>query len=141
MPEYKKYESAEIMKGTHKITLRPLENSSDFNFQELYFDTNSATIQERSLPFMRALADYLKKNPRLRLMIVGHTDSRGSREYNMKLSIERAESVKEFLTQNGVSGENIETRGAGESGAGGRDEESRARERRTEFIILDTGVE
>lgn len=137
IPVYKNYPAGEIFKGLHTITLKKLKEKLDLDFRELYFDTASAKIQERSLPFLEALAAYLAANPEIKILIVGHTDARGSAQYNLKLSVERAESVKKFLVERGVKPQNLQTKGAGESQAGGESASQQAKERKTEFILLN----
>ena len=69
---------------------------------EIQFDVNSARLRPRSIPLLDELAEALI-DPRLKAnsyFINGHTDSDGSDEYNLKLSLERADSVRQYLVQN-----------------------------------------
>ena len=69
---------------------------------EIRFDVNSARLRPKSIPLLDELAKALK-DPRLltnSYFINGHTDSDGSDEYNLKLSLERADSVRQYLVQN-----------------------------------------
>ena len=85
---------------------------------EILFDVDSSALRPESLPLLDELAKALT-NPRLRdrsMAINGHTDSDGSNRYNLRLSFERAMTVKRYLTANrGVAPERIEVLGYGES--------------------------
>jgi len=81
----------------------------------------------------------LKDFPSIRIEISGHTDSTGSREYNLDLSRRRAESVKRYLvTEGGVEESRVQTRGAGpdEPIDTNKTAAGRAKNRRIEFMIL-----
>ena len=105
----------------------------------IYFDTNKATIKPTSQPKLDEAADILKKYPQIRLEISGHTDSRGSRDYNVDLSQQRAEAVRDYLVGKGIDAGRLQTRGAGpdEPRDTNRTDEGRANNRRIEFIRLD----
>jgi outer membrane protein OmpA-like peptidoglycan-associated protein len=77
------------------------------------FDLGKATIRPKSKGTLNEAADVLKEFPSLRIQIQGHTDNVGTREKNVKLSGERAESVKQYLVDQGIAGKRIETEGVG----------------------------
>lgn len=81
--------------------------------QGITFDNNKATIRAPSKPTLDKAAAVLKEFPSLRVAISGHTDNAGTRDKNVKLSKDRAESVKKYLVEQGVEESRIETRGAG----------------------------
>ncbi|MCP5002746.1 MAG: OmpA family protein [Planctomycetes bacterium] len=80
--------------------------------------------------------DVLTKNPSLKIMIVGHTDNIGSMEYNIDLSEKRANAIKEYFVENGISGSRITTTGVGFLQPVAPDDtpEGRALNRRAELI-------
>ena len=80
----------------------------------------------------------LRDNSSFILMVEGHADERGSREYNLALSERRAKAVKDFLSSSGVSSFNIEVVGYGEERPVkiGSNEESWALNRRAELFLL-----
>lgn len=82
---------------------------------EAFFDFNSAAIKPGGYTEISRVATVLNKYPQTRIRVAGHTDSRGSEAYNMKLSQQRADAVKNALTQRGVDPRRIETIGYGES--------------------------
>ena len=83
---------------------------------DLLFDFDKATISdEKSLQDIQNLASFMKKYPVYHADIVGHTDSKGSEEYNQKLSLRRAEYVKNLMIQDGVEESRLSYEGRGES--------------------------
>ena len=106
---------------------------------ELYgilFDTDKATIQAASAPLLDDIATALRNYPDWHLRIVGHTDSIGDAEYNVKLSLERADTVKAALEQRGVATSRLTAAGlgAGHPVASNETPEGRALNRRVELI-------
>ncbi|MGE5527578.1 MAG: OmpA family protein [Patescibacteria group bacterium] len=107
------------------------------------FDFNSSRIKPDSYPMLNQIAEALKSHPNMGLKIVGHTDSIGSNEYNLKLSLARARSVKEYLVKkSGIDPNRIEIAGMGEEQpiADNETEKGRALNRRVEFVWLEIAV-
>ena len=79
-----------------------------------------------------------RANPAMRILIVGHTDSRGTDAYNLALGTRRAEAVRDYLVAQGVASSRIEleTRGESQPIASGTSEGAMAQNRRDAFIIL-----
>jgi len=88
---------------------------ANFETRAIHFDYDRADIKKESHPYLDALAAFLKENGDIRLEIVGHTDLHGTDEYNNKLSLERAESVKKYLAEKGLDAERFKTAGAGKT--------------------------
>lgn len=108
------------------------------------FAFNSAELRPGAKTTLNHLADFLKHHPDHRVKIIGYTDSIGSFEYNMKLSRQRARSVKRALVQRGVSAARLVTIGRGETHpvATNETQAGRQRNRRVEFVIMtDQGGE
>lgn len=78
------------------------------------FDYDSADLQQDAYPVLQAHAQYLRSNGAARLAIGGHTDERGTREYNMALGERRAKTVAAFLQSNGASAGQLEVISFGE---------------------------
>jgi len=85
-----------------------------------------------------AVADGLKKHTRLKVEIQGHTDSTGSVPYNMKLSQKRADSVRDYLVQNGANPDQLTTKGFGpkQPVASNKTAEGRAKNRRVVMFVV-----
>lgn len=105
----------------------------------IYFDINRDSIKDRSRPKLDEAVALLEKYPMLRLEISGHTDSKGERDYNMDLSLRRADAVKQYLVDAGITASRLQTRGAGpdEPRDSNRKKAGRAKNRRIEFSRLE----
>jgi len=106
-------------------------------FDNLGFDFGKATILESSFPYLDKLADVMKKKPKWKLQIIGHTDSIGSDKANLDLSQRRANQVKKYLEFKKVNPSQITATGMGESKpiADNNTKEGQAKNRRVEFTI------
>ncbi len=78
------------------------------------FDYDKSSIRKESYAALQSIADIMKEYPNTTFHVEGHTDSRGSDSYNMKLSKERASSVKDYLTTIGMDGNRLTSEGYGE---------------------------
>jgi outer membrane protein OmpA-like peptidoglycan-associated protein len=87
------------------------------------------------------MATSLRENPKRHILIEGHTDSVGSKSYNLELSQQRAAAVQNFLVRNGIDAERITARGYGEAYPMGSNETKAGRQdnRRVEVVILREG--
>ncbi|MES2249945.1 MAG: OmpA family protein [Pseudomonadota bacterium] len=74
----------------------------------VYFDFDKYDVRAGDRSIVEAHAGYMRNRPASRVVIEGHTDLRGGREYNLALGQRRAEAVQRMLTQMGVPGERIE---------------------------------
>lgn len=101
------------------------------------FASSSADIASSFYPTLNSLVRVFKEYDRNGVDIVGHTDSTGSLELNMRLSQQRATSVASYLTGQGISGARITSRGVGPSQpiASNETQEGRARNRRVEINL------
>ena len=107
--------------------------------QTVYFDFNKATIRPVSFPLLNDVAQAMKDNPKIKVEVQGHTDSVGDDNYNLKLSQQRAESVRNYLIKQGVSSDRMVPKGYGENVpiADNRTKEGRDQNRRVEFVITE----
>jgi len=101
------------------------------------FDYAKANLTEKAKTNLNKLIPVFKKYPDTNINIAGYTDGKGSDEYNLKLSEQRAAEVQNFLLNNGISTDRITTIGKGETEpiAENETEEGRAKNRRVEFVI------
>jgi outer membrane protein OmpA-like peptidoglycan-associated protein len=113
------------------------------NMSDVLFDLNKATLRPGARERLARVAGIILAYPDLRLQIEGHTDSTGSETYNQQLSEKRAESVREYLTEQGVTPENITAQGYGElkpltsnANAAGRQQN-----RRVELVVSGDVIE
>lgn len=106
------------------------ENSVNFNL-------NQATLTDRAKANLDKLVEVFKNHPDTYIDIYGYTDITGREEYNLKLSGQRANSVKQYLSQKGISPKRMKTQGMGIADpiASNDTEEGRIKNRRVEFGI------
>lgn len=107
--------------------------------EKVYFATNKSIILEKSNSILNQVAAVLKANPQItKVRVEGHTDDRGDDNYNMGLSQRRANSVRQFLINNGIAEERLESVGYGETKPIDTNNTSSGRDsnRRVEFTIL-----
>jgi peptidoglycan-associated lipoprotein len=109
--------------------------SSPLYQRVVYFDYDSSDIQPQFVEVLRAHALFLSTNPNRSVTLEGHTDERGTREYNLALADQRAETVRRFLLAEGVAKGQIDTLSYGEEQPAqrGHDEDSWALNRRVEL--------
>lgn len=109
-----------------------------YTLENVLFDTGKSTLRAASNKALQDLAEVLMLKPTMVIEIGGHTDSVGSAESNLKLSYDRANSVKIFLVNKGVGGERIMVMGYGDTRpvAANSTEEGRRQNRRTVVTIV-----
>ena len=98
-----------------------------------YFDYDSAVLSQQTLSGLLFVADYLKSNPVVQILIEGHCDERGTRDYNIALGHKRAEAVRKQLARMGVDPQRITTKSFGKERPAmrGASPEAWAKNRRT----------
>ncbi|MCA1751310.1 MAG: OmpA family protein, partial [Flavobacteriales bacterium] len=121
-----------------------VETGTEIDLPDVYFELNKSTLTERGMVSLQKLLVLMENNPKIRVELAGHTDSRGNADYNLKLSRERMASVVAYLTGRGIEPHRISGKGYGESQLrnhcrDGTDcsEEEHAVNRRTEFKIYE----
>ncbi len=96
---------AEVAKKGFKIKIR-----------KIYFDTGKATIKPESYPILEEVCKVLKEYPNVIVEVEGHTDTRGSAEYNLRLSQARADAVRDWLISHGcITPDRVRAVGYGET--------------------------
>lgn len=102
----------------------------------VYFAFDESVILDEDRPILEAHAQYLSQNPGAAVTLEGHTDERGTREYNLALGEQRAISVRQFMSLLGASGQQLRTVSYGEERAAsmGHNEEAWAQNRRVEIV-------
>ena len=110
---------------------------TDVSFTPVYFAFDATSIRPEELGKIEAVARHLLDNPDRVVSIEGNCDERGSNEYNMSLGEDRAIIISNFLAQNGIARERMETISRGETNpaAEGTGESVWSQNRRGEFVI------
>ncbi len=112
------------------------EPGSPLAKRSIYYDYDRYDIKEEFVPVIEAHSKFLMDHSDIRIAVQGNCDDRGSREYNLALGQRRADSVKRAMVLLGVADKQIETVsfGAEKPAALGQDEESWARNRRSDIV-------
>ena len=115
---------------------KAIAETGKFVTNNILFKTGKADLLPESMTEIQKVADYMKKNPRARFEVQGHTDNQGSDKINDPLSQKRAEAVVKALVSLGVDDFNLKAVGKGshEPVADNKTEAGRAKNRRVEFI-------
>ncbi|MEO1051913.1 MAG: OmpA family protein [Bacteroidota bacterium] len=118
--------------------LEPIEVGTTVRLENIFFDFDKTTLKQESFIELDKVVEFLEKNPNVEIEIAGHTDGKGSDDYNLNLSQGRAEAVVAYLADNGINGYRLEAKGYGETKpvATNDTEEGRAINRRVEFTVL-----
>ncbi len=127
-------------RGTNVEVSRTADNQLKLNIpNDISFDTGSYTIKPQLRAVLDPFATSLRDDPAARIAIIGHTDNVGSDAVNNPLSVERAQSVRDYLTARGISGARVETAGRGEREpvADNSTESGRAKNRRVEIFLRE----
>lgn len=106
--------------------------------QDVYFDYDKYNIREDSKPVIKDLADLLSRNPKIKVVIEGHCDERGTNEYNLGLGDKRSHAVKQYLMSLGIPSKKIETVSYGEEKPICKEsnEDCWSKNRRAHFVLL-----
>ncbi len=107
--------------------------------RNINFRINSAELEKDSYQLLDQIAKVIEQNKIKKLLIVGHTDSTYTEDYNLDLSLKRAQSVKKYLVERGIADSLLLTQGYGKRRpkASNLGEQGRALNRRVEFYILE----
>ena len=121
------------------IPLKPIEKGAKVVLNNIFFETGKATLSPQSRLELEKAIDLLKNNATMIIEVGGHTDNVGDDAFNMKLSHDRAKSVREYIVKGGIASERIQAKGYGESNpiASNDTDDGKKSNRRTEFIILE----
>lgn len=138
--EDRKQAMEQATQGTGVEVSRTEDNQLKLNIpNDISFDVNSYAIKPQLRGVLDPFAASLRDDPQARILIVGHTDSSGNDAINNPLSVERAQSVRDYLVARGVSVGRVETAGRGknEPVADNATEAGRAQNRRVEIFLRE----
>ena len=135
------YSQMEIPAGEGLFTFEliiQIEPSKTYTLKNVFFDTGKATLKKESYIALNDLVEILKIKNTMEIEIAGHTDNVGSIESNIKLSKERANSVRNYLIKKGISAKRVVAKGYGETQhvADNLTIEGKQKNRRTEVRII-----
>ncbi len=121
--------------------LTALQKNTEIILSNIYYDFNKASLRETSKIELNKLASMLKETPGVIVQISAHTDTRGTIDYNLKLSAARAKAVVNYLVSKGIDRNRLIAKGYGESELlipNATTGEEHQANRRTTFKVLDT---
>lgn len=120
------------------IDLEKAEEGTTAVLQNIFFDVDKYDLKEKSVTELQKILKFLKENPSFKVEISGHTDNVGADAYNLQLSQRRAQSVFNYLVENGIDARRLSPRGYGASKplAPNTIEEGRQQNRRIEFKLI-----
>lgn len=126
-------------KKVQDIVVDTIAVGKKYVLNNLYYNTNSAVLDQRSMIVMEEFIKFLKDNPDLQIEMHGHTDNVGKPEANLALSTDRAFTVRDILLEKGIEEKRLIAfvgHGSNDPIADNTTEAGRSRNRRTEFIIV-----
>ncbi|WP_191858947.1 OmpA family protein [Hanstruepera ponticola] len=129
---------------TVKFSLNPINEmitETEVKLNNIYFEFNKSNITQQGAFELDKLVKIMNDYPEMNILVKSHTDTKGSAEYNLKLSEERAQSTVQYLISKGVDKDRLSAKGIGSSNpkidckSQCTDEED-AQNRRSEFLII-----
>ena len=125
---------------TVDILLTPIKKGASLVLENVYFDFNDYSLDQRSLSELDQISKFLREHSRLAVRIEGYTDNIGSPTYNLELSTKRAKTVYDYLINKGISKDQISYKGYGAENpiADNNTKAGQEQNRRIEFHILET---
>ncbi|MEA1873570.1 MAG: OmpA family protein [Bacteroidota bacterium] len=132
-------DKAKFQQITREILLQPMEVGTKIVLRNIFFDYDKSTLRSESSGELSKVLKILDDNPNMKIEISGHTDNRGSLEYNTELSRSRAKSVVDYLIEKGVKTEKLSYEGYAfnQPIADNDTDEGRQHNRRVEFKVLE----
>ncbi|MEX2233300.1 MAG: OmpA family protein [Cyclobacteriaceae bacterium] len=123
---------------TKDIVLQPIEVGLTVRLKNIYFDFDKTTLKNESFVELDKVVDFLKQNSSVEIEISGHTDNKGSDDYNATLSQGRSEEVVNYIISQGIDSFRLTAHGYGEGKPieTNDSEEGRANNRRVEFTVM-----
>ncbi|HKG06552.1 MAG TPA: OmpA family protein [Pedobacter sp.] len=113
------------------------DEKPNYNFRNVQFEFDSGVLKTESFAVLDQVAQEMKKDPSVKFILNGHSSIEGSASHNMSLSVDRANSVKSYLSNAGINGANLKIKGYGatQPKASNNTEEGKALNRRVEFEV------
>lgn len=125
--------------STMEVSMKPLSKLTTLNLKNITYETNSAALNAGSFEELNRVLKLMQDNPGISIEISAHTDNVGSDIYNQRLSDKRAQSVVDYLAENGIDLKRMIAKGYGEKSpiAPNDTDENKALNRRVELKILE----
>ena len=98
-----------------KVELVPVASGEEFVFENVFFEFDKYDLKNESISSLKRLVKFLGENPNVNILITGHTDNVGSARYNQNLSLQRAQSVQQYLMDQGFHEGRVLVEGKGDN--------------------------
>ncbi len=108
-PTAENVKTQENIRERELTQMQRLKNELQSKLKDIHFNFDKSDLEGDAKPVLRDIANILTKNQKLKILIEGNCDERGTREYNLALGDKRANSAKQYLISVGVPSANIET--------------------------------
>jgi outer membrane protein OmpA-like peptidoglycan-associated protein/tetratricopeptide (TPR) repeat protein len=133
------YQQQQVAPLERHIQLDPITKGTAVVLNNIFFDTDSYVLKDKSITELRRVQQFLTENPQVKIEIQGHTDNTGTAAYNQQLSENRARAVYQFLIQAGIPATRLSAKGFGSlyPVASNDTPEGRMQNRRIEFKVLE----
>jgi outer membrane protein OmpA-like peptidoglycan-associated protein len=133
------YQQQQVAPLERHIQLDPITKGTAVVLNNIFFDTDSYVLKDKSITELRRVLQFLTENPQVKIEIQGHTDNTGTAAYNQQLSENRARAVYQFLIQAGIPATRLSAKGFGalHPVASNDTPEGRMQNRRIEFKVLE----
>lgn len=120
------------------VQMQQIQEGQSYQLKNVFFEYDSDKLTMHSLFVLDEFVEFLNENDNIHISIEGHTDNIGSVEYNQDLSTRRAKAVYNYLISKGIAVERLQYKGFGFARpiASNDTEDGRAKNRRTEFVII-----
>lgn len=140
--EQARQEATELRQQLEGLQAKETDRGLVLTLSDIYFRVDRADLAPGATLNLTRLAEFLKKHPDQKVLIEGHTDSTGSAAYNVELSQQRANSVRDMLLANGVNPDQILAKGYGEGFpvASNMSMAGRQQNRRVDIVIMPSGA-
>lgn len=131
-------ESEELSPAIRDLYLLPIEIGVTVRLKNIYFDFDKTTLKKESFTELNKVVDFLKQNSTVEIEIAGHTDNKGSDDYNANLSQGRSQAVVDYIISQGIESSRLTAHGYGESKPIDTNDTDagRANNRRVEFTVV-----
>lgn len=133
-------ESAAYKEVTKEIRMKKIKVGTVIILNNIFYDYGKATLRPESTYELDRVQKVMIDNPKIKVEISGHTDARGSDDFNNKLSADRAKSVVDYLIQKGIPNDRLVYAGYGKQQLlipNAKTEDEHQQNRRTEFKIIE----
>ena len=132
------HEDEEEIAYNKDLYLKPIEVGTTVRLNNIFFDFDKTTLKEESFVELDKVVEFLDNNSSVEIEIAGHTDSKGSDDYNLNLSQGRAQAVVDYIISHGIDSYRLVAKGYGETVPleSNDTDEGRAVNRRVEFTVL-----